>query len=133
MRTSNARVTAQLLYSSIHCIDDILNESFEDAVDSYNSLAFPQLTDLDQSQFFADRCQNWLVEPAPIEVKGPVNSDVRTLILQGAYERLAKFSVSFGLSLDLHRNLHSQARHSKFGSFFSRFIVVSSFSPKYQA
>jgi len=88
MRESNAKPLAQLLYSSIHCIDDILNESFEDAVDSYNSLAFPQLTDLDQSQVFADRCQNWLVDPAPIEVKGPVTSNVPTLILQGAYDKL---------------------------------------------
>ena len=87
MREGNARGMAQLLYSSIHCIDDILNESFEDAVDSYNSLAFPQLTDLDKSQVFADRCQNWLVNPAPIEVKGPVTSDVPALILQGAYDK----------------------------------------------
>ena len=87
MREGNAKGLAQLLYSSIHCIDDILNESFEDAVDSYNSLAFPQLTDLDKSQVFADRCENWLVNPAPIEVKDPVTSDVRTLILQGAYDK----------------------------------------------
>ncbi len=48
MRKANAQGTARLLYSSIHCIDDILNESFEDAVNSYNSLAFPQLTNLRQ-------------------------------------------------------------------------------------
>jgi pimeloyl-ACP methyl ester carboxylesterase len=87
MRKVNAQLMAQLLYSSIHCIDDILNESFEDAVNSYNSLAFPQLTNLDQSQVFADRCHNWLVDPAPIEVKGPVSSDVPALILQGAYDK----------------------------------------------
>jgi pimeloyl-ACP methyl ester carboxylesterase len=87
MRQLNAQGTAQLLYSSIHCIDDILNESFEDAVNSYNALAFPQLTDLDQSQAFANRCQNWLVDPAPIEVKGPVSSSVPALILQGAYDK----------------------------------------------
>ena len=87
MRENNARGMAELLYSSIHCIDDILNESFEDAVDSYNSLAFPQLTNLDKSRVFAERCQNWLVDPAPIEVKGPVTSDVPALILQGDYDQ----------------------------------------------
>lgn len=87
MRENNARGNAQLLYSSIHCIDDILNESIEDAVNSYNSLAFPQLTNLDKSQVFADRCENWLVNPAPIEVKDPVTSDVPTLILQGDYDK----------------------------------------------
>jgi pimeloyl-ACP methyl ester carboxylesterase len=87
MRETNAEGMAQLLYSSIHCIDDILNESFEDAVNSYNSLAFPQLTNLDKSQVNADRCQNWLVDPAPIEVKDPVSSDVPALILQGAYDQ----------------------------------------------
>ena len=87
MREANAQGTAQLLYSSIHCIDDILNESFEDAVNSYNSLAFPQLTNLDKSQAFANRCQNWLVDPAPIAVKGPVSSSVPALILQGAYDK----------------------------------------------
>ena len=35
----------------------------------------------------ADRCQNWLVDPAPIQVKGPVTSDVPALILQGAYDK----------------------------------------------
>ena len=87
MRKANAQGTARLLYSSIHCIDDILNESFEDAVNSYNSLAFPQLTNLDKSQAFANSCQNWLVDPAPIEVKGPVTSDVPALILQGDYDK----------------------------------------------
>jgi pimeloyl-ACP methyl ester carboxylesterase len=87
MRENNARGIAQLLYSSIHCIDDILHESFEDAVNSYNSLAFPQLTNLDKSQVFASRCENWLVDPAPIEVKGPVTSNVPALILQGAYDK----------------------------------------------
>jgi len=86
-RKGNAQQMAQLLYSSIHCIDDILHESFEDAVESYNSLAFPQLTNLDQSQVFAARCENWLVDPAPIEVKDPVTSDVPALILQGDYDK----------------------------------------------
>ncbi|MEE4238437.1 MAG: alpha/beta hydrolase, partial [Anderseniella sp.] len=87
MRKANAQGTARLLYSSIHCIDDILNESFEDAVNSYNSLAFPQLTNLDKSQAFANSCQNWLVDPAPTEVKSPVTSDVPALILQGDYDK----------------------------------------------
>jgi pimeloyl-ACP methyl ester carboxylesterase len=87
MREFNAQGDAVFLYSSIHCIDDILNESFEDAVNSYNSLAFPQLTNLDKSQVQAGRCENWLVDPAPIEVKGPVTSDVPVLILQGDYDK----------------------------------------------
>ena len=87
IRENNARVKAELLYSSIHCIDDILHESIDDAVNSYNNLQFPQLTNLDKSQVFADRCENWLVNPAPIEVKDPVTSDVPALILQGAYDK----------------------------------------------
>ena len=56
-------------------------------MNSYNNLQFPQLTNLDKSQVFADRCENWLVNPAPIEVKDPVTSDVPALILQGAYDK----------------------------------------------
>ena len=74
------------LYSSIHCADDILYERFEDALNSYNDLQFPQLTDLIMSQAQASRCENWPVAPAPIEVKDPVSSDVPALILQGAYD-----------------------------------------------
>jgi pimeloyl-ACP methyl ester carboxylesterase len=74
------------LYSSVHCADDILHESFDDALTSYNALAFPQLTDLVESQVMANRCENWLVDPAPIEVKDPVTSDIPALILQGGYD-----------------------------------------------
>jgi pimeloyl-ACP methyl ester carboxylesterase len=74
------------LYNSVHCADDILHESIEDAQNSYNALAFPQLTDLVESQGMANRCENWLVEPQPIEVKDPVSSNVPALILQGAYD-----------------------------------------------
>jgi pimeloyl-ACP methyl ester carboxylesterase len=87
MRSSIAGGSTTLLYSSIHCIDDILHESFEDAENSYNELLFPQLTDLDMSRVQAGRCENWQVAAAPIEVKDPVNSDVRALILQGAYDK----------------------------------------------
>jgi len=75
------------LYTSIHCADDILHERFEDAVNSYNDLLFPQLTDLVKSQAQAGRCENWPVSAAPIEVKDPVNSTVPALILQGAYDK----------------------------------------------
>ena len=34
----------------------------------------------------AARREGWPVEPAPIEVKDPVQSDVPTLVLQGAYD-----------------------------------------------
>jgi pimeloyl-ACP methyl ester carboxylesterase len=74
------------LYSSIHCADDILHERFEDAVNSYNDLLYPQLTNLDESQAMASRCENWPIAAAPIEVKDPVTSDVPALILQGAYD-----------------------------------------------
>ncbi len=77
---------AHFLYSSIHCADDILHERYEDAVNSYNDLQFPQLTDLDMSRVQADRCMNWPIVAAPIEVKDPVSSNVPTIILQGAYD-----------------------------------------------
>jgi len=74
------------LYSSIHCADDILHERYEDAVNSYNDLKFPQLADLDMSRVQAGRCKNWPITAAPIEVKDPVSSSVPTMILQGAYD-----------------------------------------------
>ena len=74
------------LYSSVHCIDDIQHERFEDAVNSYNDLQFPQLTNLVESLAQAGRCENWPVAAAPIEVKDPVSSDVPVIILQGAYD-----------------------------------------------
>jgi len=74
------------LYSSIHCADDILHERYEDAVNSYNDLQFPQLVDLDMSRVQAGRCEGWPITAAPIEVKDPVNSNVPTIILQGAYD-----------------------------------------------
>ena len=77
---------AFFLFSSIHCADDILHERFEDALNSYNDLHFPQVTDLIMSQAQAGRCENWPVAPAPIEVKDPVSSTVPALILQGAYD-----------------------------------------------
>ncbi len=78
---------AELAYTTIHCIDDILHESFEDASNIYNNLQFPQLTDLEETQVQAGRCENWPVNAAPIEVKGPVTSNVPALILQGAYDQ----------------------------------------------
>jgi len=76
------------LYTSIHCVDDILHEHFEDAVNSYDDLLFPQLTDLVNSQAQAGRCENWPVTTVPIEVKGPVNnSTVPALILQSTYDK----------------------------------------------
>jgi hypothetical protein len=37
--------SAFFLFSSIHCINDMLHERYEDAVNSYNDLFFPQLAD----------------------------------------------------------------------------------------
>jgi pimeloyl-ACP methyl ester carboxylesterase len=86
LRTGLAGQTAPLLFTLIHCADDILNESFEDAQNSYNNLQFPQLTNLDKSRVQASRCESWPISAAPIEVKDPVTSDVPALILQGAYD-----------------------------------------------
>jgi len=84
MRRSITGGIPHFLYSSIHCADDILHERFEDAVNSYNDLQFPQLADLDMSRLQARRCEGWPITAAPIEVKDPVTSKVPTLILQGA-------------------------------------------------
>ncbi|WP_162798155.1 alpha/beta hydrolase [Sulfitobacter sp. JL08] len=86
-RLSVAGRLAQPLFNTIHCIEDIPFERFEDAVNSYNDLAFPQLGNLALSQTMADLCRNWPVAAAPIQVKDPVSSTVPTLILQGAYDR----------------------------------------------
>jgi pimeloyl-ACP methyl ester carboxylesterase len=86
MRRSITGGIPHFLYSSIHCADDILHERFEDAVNSYNDLRFPQLVDLDMSRLQARRCEGWPITAAPIEVKDPVTSKVPTLILQGAYD-----------------------------------------------
>jgi len=86
-RLSVAGRLAQPLFNTIHCIEDIPFERLEDAVNSYNDLAFPQLSNLALSQTMADLCRNWPVAAAPIQVKDPVSSTVPTLILQGAYDR----------------------------------------------
>ena len=86
-RLSVAGRLAQPLFNTIHCIEDIPFERFEDAVNTYHDLALPQLSDLELSQKMADLCQNWPVEAASIQVKDPVSSTVPTLILQGAYDR----------------------------------------------
>jgi len=86
LRTGLTGQAAPLLFTSIHCADDILHESFEDAQNSYNNLQFPQLTNLVISQAEAGRCESWPIVAAPIEVKDPVTSNVPALILQGAYD-----------------------------------------------
>ncbi len=85
-RRSVAGRVAQPFFNTIHCVEDIPFERFEDAVNSYNDLAFPQLSNLGLSQTMADLCHNWPVTAAPIQVKDPVSSTVPTLILQGAYD-----------------------------------------------
>ena len=55
-------------------------------MNSYNDLLFPQLTDLVESQGQANRCENWPVAAAPIEVKDPVSSNVPAIVLQGSYD-----------------------------------------------
>ena len=77
---------AQPLFNTIHCAEDIPFRRFEDAINSLNDLAFPQMSNLETSQTLADLCQNWPMEAAPVLVKDPVSSTVPTLILQGAYD-----------------------------------------------
>jgi pimeloyl-ACP methyl ester carboxylesterase len=86
-RLSVAGRLAQPFFNTIHCVEDIPFERFEDGVNSYHDLAFPQLSNLELSQTMADLCRNWPVEAAPIQVKDPVSSTVPTLVLQGAYDR----------------------------------------------
>ena len=78
---------AQPFFNTIHCAEDIPFRRFEDAVNSLNDLAFPQLGNLVSSQTLADLCLNWPMEAAPVQVKDPVSSTVPTLILQGAYDK----------------------------------------------
>ena len=87
LRRSFTGGAAPLLFTSIHCADDILHESFEDVQNSYKNLQFPQLTNLGKSRVQAGRCESWPIAAAPIEVKDPVTSDVPALILQGAYDK----------------------------------------------
>ena len=86
-RQSVAGRLAQPFFNTIHCVEDIPFERFEDAVNSYNDLAFPQMSNLALSQKMADLCSNWPVAAAPIQVKDPASSTVPTLVLQGAYDR----------------------------------------------
>lgn len=77
---------AQPFFNTIHCAEDIQFERFEDAINSFNDLAFPQLSNLNTSKTQANLCQKWPVKAASIQVKDPVSSTVPTLILQGAYD-----------------------------------------------
>lgn len=77
---------AQPFFNTIHCAEDIQFERFEDAINTFNDLAFPQLSNLDTSKTQSNLCQKWPVKVAPIQVKDPVSSKVPTLILQGAYD-----------------------------------------------
>ena len=88
---SRIRIAGQFVwfeYAVIHCIDDILHERFEDVVNSYNDLEFPQiaLSELENASFDEMRCENLPVTAASLEVKNPVSSTVRTLVLQGGYD-----------------------------------------------
>ena len=62
-------------------LDDILHERFDDLVNSYNDLEFPQivLTEMDNAGYDEMRCENLPVTAAPLEIKNPVSSTVRTL------------------------------------------------------
>jgi pimeloyl-ACP methyl ester carboxylesterase len=86
LRRSVNAALPHFLYTAIHCADDILHERYEDALNSYNDLRFPQLTTLDMSRAQSGRCSSWPMTAAPIAVKDPMNSNVPTLILQGTYD-----------------------------------------------
>ena len=87
-RVKTAKAFAWLESSTVHCIDDILHERFEDSLNSYNDLEFPQIatSQLEYSRYDEGKCVNWPVSAASIEVKNPVKSDIRTLILQSTYD-----------------------------------------------
>jgi pimeloyl-ACP methyl ester carboxylesterase len=85
--------SAHFLYNAIHCNEDIQFERYEDAVNNYNDLLFPQLVDLVRSQAMANQCENWPFAATPIEVKDPVTSDIPALILQGAYDNITPITM----------------------------------------
>jgi pimeloyl-ACP methyl ester carboxylesterase/heat shock protein HslJ len=78
--------SAQLLYKTIHCIEDIQFETFEDVVDSAHQLKYPQLASLELAKTESEACVNWPVEAVSREIKNAVSSDIPALILQGAYD-----------------------------------------------
>lgn len=67
----------------IHCNEDYQFERLEDAVNTYNDLESPELSDMETATGAASTCEFWPVVAAPIEVKNPVSSTVPALILQG--------------------------------------------------
>jgi pimeloyl-ACP methyl ester carboxylesterase len=79
---------AQLLYRSIHCSEDIFLARFEDALNAFHDLRFPQLgvRELAFAKSHSTRCDNWEVDPVPLEQKNPVSSSVPTLILHGPHD-----------------------------------------------
>jgi pimeloyl-ACP methyl ester carboxylesterase len=77
---------AHFLNKNIHCNEDMQFSRYEDGVNTYNDLAFPQFANLDYLREQAESCNNWPVEAASIEVKNPLISTVPALILQGAYD-----------------------------------------------
>lgn len=74
---------AHYLNQNIHCNEDYQFERLEDAVNTYNDLEFPALSDMETAIGAASTCEFWPVIAAPIEVKNPVSSTVLALILQG--------------------------------------------------
>lgn len=74
---------AHYLNQNIHCNEDYQFERFEDAVNTYNDLEFPALSNMEMASGAASTCDLWPVAAAPIAVKNPISSTVPTLILQG--------------------------------------------------
>ncbi len=77
---------AHFLNKNIHCNEDIQFERYEDGLNTYHDLDFPEFADLDNLHKQANNCTHWPVDAAPIEIKNPVSSSVPTLILQGTYD-----------------------------------------------
>lgn len=89
VRTQRLLTVASLAYFlnvNIHCIEDYGLERYEDGLNAVHDLRYPQLADLDFLRGQATSCDGWPTSPAPREVKNPVESDVPTLVLQGAYD-----------------------------------------------
>jgi len=96
---------AHFLNKNIHCNEDTQFRRYEDAINTYNDLAFPQFANLDYLREQAHICDNWPVQAAPIEVKNPMSSTVPTLILQGGYDRKTPVFMGQRLSRELENSV----------------------------
>lgn len=77
---------ASFLNHNIHCNDSFQRVRYEDAVNTYHDLEFPELASLQTAKDLTRECENWPVAAAPVAISDPVSSTVPALILQAAYD-----------------------------------------------